>query len=379
MKIAFSARGLSIRSGGARQFIQSLIPALAQCRGDDELLFYYSDRRFVGLAPDCQEIVIEASNKLWWDFVSLPAMLRKSRVDAAIFPKNVVPFLTGCTNYVVVHDLAYFMPELNAYRWTDTLYMRALLPQSMRRADGVFAVSENTKRDIIRYTGCDPSKITVTYEAADGRYRPVTDAESLRSVKEKYGLPELFVLYTGSLSPRKNMVRLLEAFAAIRAKVPHHLVLTGSKSWKDRSVHEMISRLRLTDRIRQLGYVEEEDMPALYSLASVYVYPSLYEGFGLPVLEAMQCGCPVVASSTSSIPEVAGDAAVLVDPRDSDAISRAIHTVLSDVQGRDERMALGVRRAAEFSWRRCAGTMLNVIRGKGRGAVLDSSGPGADR
>ncbi len=363
MRIAFSARGLNISSGGARQFIKSLIPALAECRGVDGLFVFYSREQFRGLAPGCREIVMDSNRKMWWDFALFPRMLRRLKIDAAIFPKNVVPFFTGCANYVVVHDLAYFMPELDAYPRVDTLYMRAFLPQSVRRAAGVFAVSENTKRDIIHYMGCDPAKITVTYEAADPSYRRLDDPNTLRTATEKYHLPARFVLYTGSLSPRKNLVRLLQAFALTSNKVPHKLVLTGSKSWKDRAVYETIESLNLWGRIEQVGYVEEADMPALYNLASAYVYPSLYEGFGLPVLEAMQCGCPVVASNASSIPEVAGDAALLVDPRDAGALAGAIHRILTDAQTRERLVASGYRRAATFSWRRCAQTMLSVIRG----------------
>jgi len=362
MRIAFSARGLSVSSGGARQFIKSLIPALAECRGDDELFFFYSRRQFRGLAPNCPEIVRESGNKMWWDFVLLPRMLRKLRIDAAIFPKNVAPCFTGCARYVVIHDMAYFLPELNAYPLADTLYMRAMIPRSVRKAAGVFAVSENTKRDIIRYTGCDPATVTVTYEAADPSYRRVDDPECLRMVREKYDLPARFVLYTGSLSPRKNVIRLLHAFAEMGSPIPHRLVLTGSKSWKDRSVYETIDKLNIRDRIEQLGYVEEKDMPALYSMASVYVYPSLYEGFGLPVLEAMQCGCPVVASNATSIPEVAGDAALLFDPLDVHAIAAAMHEALIDTRTREELVASGYRRAASFSWRRCAETILETIR-----------------
>ena len=362
MRIAFSARGLSIPSGGARQFIKSLVPALAESRGEDQLFFFYNREQFRGLAGGCTEIVMEGRNKLWWDFVLLPHMLGKLKIDAAIFPKNVAPPCTGCANYVVIHDLAYFLPELNAYRRLDTLYMWTLLPRSVRRAAGVFAVSENTKRDIVHYTGCDPAKITVTYEAADSIYRRIDDPDCLRRVRAKYDLPTAFLLYTGSLSPRKNLARLLQAFARIGNAAPHTLVLTGSTSWNDRSVYEMMDWLRLRNRVRQVGYVEEHDMPVLYTLADAYVYPSLYEGFGLPVLEAMRCGCPVVASNASSVPEVAGDAAILVDPYDVDAMTAAIQTVLTDRQVRERLVASGFRRADMFSWRRCAETMLNVIR-----------------
>jgi len=362
MKIVFSARGLSIPSGGARQFIRSLIPALARQKGSDELFIFYNHRKFLGLAPDCSEILIEGDNRLWWDFVLLPKMLHKVKADAVIFPKNIIPFFTSCPAYVVIHDLAYFDRQLNAYPFLDTIYMRSLVPQSVRRATGVFAVSENTKKDIIHYTKCDPKKIVVTHEAADNIYYPINDPSRLQRVKQKYKLPNKFIMYSGSLSPRKNIARLLKAFSRVCKKLPHDLILTGSKSWKDASVYQTMRDLDLTDRIKQLGHVEHEDMPALYNLAEVYVYPSLYEGFGLPVLEAMQCGCPVVASNTTSIPEVAGNAAILVDALDTPALADAIYIALTDNKLREKLICAGFQQARKFSWDQCASTILKVIR-----------------
>ena len=363
MRIGISARGLSIPSGGTHQFIRSLIPALQRRRGEDQLVVFYNRREFMGLAPLCTETFIKGENRLWWDFALLPGAIRKLKLDAVIFPKNVIPFFVKCRTFPVIHDLAYFEPQLRAYQFLDTMYMRTLIPQSVRRASAVFAVSESTKRDIVRHTRCHPEKIVVTYEAADDAYHRVDNALHLKEIQQKYGnLPEAFILYTGSLSPRKNIIRLLEAFGSICTKIPHELVLTGSKSWKDTDVHRKISEPTLAGRVRQLGYVEPEDMPALYTLASAYVYPSLYEGFGLPVLEAMQCGCPVVASNATSIPEVAGEAALLVDPSDTHAIANAIHRVLTDSSLRKTLVRLGFERAKMFSWDKCADTMLTTIR-----------------
>jgi glycosyltransferase involved in cell wall biosynthesis len=362
MKIAFSARGLSIRSGGVHEFIRSLVPALAEQIGSDELFIFYNRQEFLGLAPNCNEILIRGNNRIWWDFVFLTRMLRKLKIDSAIFPKNVVPFFTGCRCFVVIHDLAYFEDKLGAYPFLDKFYMRTLIPQSVRRAAGIFAVSENTKKDIIRYTNCDPKKITVTYEAADKIYYPINDASHLQQVKRKYKLPDNFIMYVGSLSPRKNIVRLLKAFSCICTKVPHNLILTSSKSWKDSSVYRAIHQLNLGNRIKKLGYVGHKDMPALYNLADACVYPSLYEGFGLPVLEAMQCGCPVVASNITSIPEVAGDAAILVDPFDTKAIADAIYQVLTDYKLREKLIQSGHQQAKKFSWNRCAKIILETIR-----------------
>jgi len=362
MRIGFSARGLSTPSGGVHEFIKSLIPALAAERGEDEFFVFYNDGKFLGHAPDCSEVAIQGNNRIWWDFFVLPRMLAKFKIDAAIFPKNLVPFWGNQRSYAVVHDLAYFDSRLNAYPFLDTMYMRTLIPRSLRRAAGVFAVSEHTKRDITRYTNCDPGKIAVTYEAAGAIYHPIEDDWRLREAKEKYDLPESFIMYVGSLSPRKNIPGLLKAYSSICAKIPHDLVLTGSKSWKDSPVYRMVRDLNLGSRIRRLGYVEREDMPALYNLAGAYVYPSLYEGFGLPVLEAMQCGCPVVASNATSIPEVAGDAAMLIDPGDVGAIADAICRVLTEDDLRSKLVDAGFEQAKKFSWRRCARMMLETIR-----------------
>ncbi len=362
MKIAFSARGLSIPSGGVHQLIKSLVPALAQLRGDDELFVIHNQEKFRGLAPDCSEIVIKGNNRIWWDFVRLPKILHKLKIDAAIFPKNIIPFFINCPSYAIIHDLAYFDRKLNSYPILDTIYIRTMIPNSVRKAAGVFAVSENTKKDIVRLTNCDPKKITVTYEAADKIYRPIKDTSCLQAVRQKYKLPDNFILYVGSLSPRKNIAGLLNAFSQICQKIPHNLVLTGSKSWKDSPVYQAMHRLNLGDRINQLGYVESEDMPVLYNLAGAYIYPSLYEGFGLPVLEAMQCGCPVVASNATSIPEVAGDAAILVNPLDTTDIAQAIYRVLSDSKLQKELVYAGFQQTKKFSWERCANTMLKTIR-----------------
>ena len=366
MRIAFSARGLSVRSGGMHQLIKSLLPALAeQCAGD-ELFVFYNSERWLGLTPGCKEIIIKSRNRLWWDQVLLPKMLRKFKIDAVICPKNVTPFLAKCRCYINIADLAYFDRQLNAYPFLDTMYMRTLIPLSVRKADGIFAISEHTRKDIIHYTGCEPEKIKVAYLAADKMYQPIDNADQLRYVRQKYDIGDKFIMYVGSLSPRKNIVRLLEAFSLLRDKIEHKLVLTGSKSWKDSTVYQAMEQLDLTGRIKKLGFVDHDDMPALYNLADAYVYPSLYEGFGLPVLEAMQCGCPVVTSSATSLPEVAGDAAVIVDPLDVGAIADSIYQVLTDNQLRERLISRGFEQAKKFSWNQTAKIMLDTIRQQSR-------------
>ncbi len=227
---------------------------------------------------------------------------------------------------------------------------------AIERADMLIAVSESTRRDLIERMGAPADRIVVTHEAADPRLARVTDATRLEAVRQRYGLPEQFVLSLGAMEPRKNLSRLLEAFAALAPAVRKDvsLVVAGAKGWLNDSVHEQVNKLGLGDSVRFAGYIEEEDLAAVYSLATVFAYPSLWEGFGLPVLEAMACGTPVLTSNLSSLPEVAGDAALLVSPSDVDAIAEGLGRLLEDAALRRELSERGYRRAAHFSWERCA-------------------------
>jgi glycosyltransferase involved in cell wall biosynthesis len=364
MKIAFSARGLGTSHGGVRQYIRGIIPALARQIKDDELFVFYNNDKFLGLAQGCTEIVIKGNNKLLWDFVLFPRMLRKIKFDAAIFSIDVMPFFAGCPGYIIHYDLAYFNKVLKPYRFWDTLYMKTMIPISDRKAKAIFAISEHTKKDCVKFCNTNPEKITVIYAAANEEFKPIKDAAILEKVRYKFNLPKKFIFYAGSLSPRKNMITLIRAFSQIISKIPHKLVLTVPESWKDSMVYKTINELNIRDSLVNLGFIDQEDMPALYNLADICVYPSLYEGFGLPVLEAMHCGCPVVASNASSIPEVAGNAAVLIDPLDTNAVAEAVYQVLIDRQFREKLIWLGFRQAEKFSWDRTAGIVLNVIREK---------------
>jgi glycosyltransferase involved in cell wall biosynthesis len=364
MKIAFSARGLGTSYGGARQYIRGLIPALARQIKDDKLFVFYNNDKFLGLAQGCSEIVIKGNNKLLWDFLLFPRMLHKIKFDAVIFSLDIIPFFVGCPGFTIRYDLAYFDKVLKPYRFWDTLYMRIMMPISDRKAKAIFAISKHTKNDCVKFCNANPEKITVIYGAANEEFKPIKDAAILEKTRYRFKLPEKFIFYAGSLSPRKNIINLVRAFSQIVSKIPHKLVLTVPESWKDSMVYKTIDELNIHDSIINLGFIGQEDMPALYNLADICVYPSLYEGFGLPVLEAMHCGCPVVASNTTSIPEVAGNAAVLVDPLDTDAIAEAISRVLTDRQLRAKLIQTGFQQAEKFTWDRTASIMLDVIREK---------------
>jgi glycosyltransferase involved in cell wall biosynthesis len=198
------------------------------------------------------------------------------------------------------------------------------------------------------------------YEAAQNNFKRIQVHKILNSIKQKYHLPDRFILFVGTLEPRKNIIRLLEAYARIKDKLPHKLVIAGTKGWLYQPIFEAVKRLSLRNNVIFLGYVDDGNLPALYNLADLFVYPSIYEGFGLPVLEAMACGIPVITSNVSSLPEVAGDAAVLVDPYNVKELAGAMKHVLTNASLRKQVINKGFQQAKNFSWKKCARETLKV-------------------
>jgi glycosyltransferase involved in cell wall biosynthesis len=287
---------------------------------------------------------------------------RKRKIDIMVFPGGVVPFFIRSKKVIVIHDLAYFDKCMRPYKFIDSIYMRKMLSMSASRADRIIAVSENTKKDIIKYLKAKEKKISVIYEAANEGFKMV-DHREIDGVRQKYDLYKPFILYTGTLSPRKNIKNLIISFEALSGKIEHDLVLTGGYSWDDRQERKMIETSRVRGRIRVLGYVDQSDLVLLYNAAELFVYPSLYEGFGLPVLEAMQCGCPVACSNTSSLPEVGGSAAMYFDPKDVRGMTEKLGEILQDNNLRKRLSEAGIERAKNFTWEKTAEKIIKVIEG----------------
>ena len=240
---------------------------------------------------------------------------------------------------------------------------------AIERADMLIAISESVRRDLIERMHAPAERIVVTPLAADPGLGRVTDPAVLDRARRRYRLPERFVLFLGAMEPRKNLLRLIEAWAALKPVVRREtaLVVAGAQGWLNDSVRSRVETLELGDRVHLAGYVEGEDLAALYSLATVFAYPSLWEGFGLPVLEAMACGTPVLTSDISSLPEVAGAAAVLVPPTDVEAIADGLLRLLEDAALRADLAERGRRQAANFSWERCARETLSIYNSVVRG------------
>ncbi|HEC22614.1 MAG TPA: glycosyltransferase family 1 protein [Chloroflexi bacterium] len=254
---------------------------------------------------------------------------------------------------LTVHDLIYRLFPAH-HRRLNYWYLNAAMPLYVRRASHIITISESSKRDLMRLYGTPAEKITVIYEAAAPHFKP-PPAERIEAVRVRYGLPERTLITVGTIEPRKNLPRLIEALAALRRDDPAlRLVIAGAKGWLTGGFFAALERFGQQEAVILPGYVSDEDLPALYAGATVAVQPSLYEGFGLPVLEAMACGVPVACSATSSLGEIAGDAALTFDPENVEEIIAALRRLLADADLREELRRKGFARAAEFSWERAA-------------------------
>ena len=288
--------------------------------------------------------------------------LLRDRLDLFHATHYVIPPLYRARAVVTIHDIIHILyPQFLPSR-AALLYARVMIRRALRRADRIITVSYNSKRDLVDYFGIAPARIDVIYNGVAGRFHPgVSHAERDR-VAGKYGLPRPYLLFLGGEKPHKNVRNVLRGFAEARREraLPHALVLAGPMPKNSSRVEALIAALDLGSRVLRPGVVPEEDLPGLFSGADAFLSPTLYEGFGLPVVEAMACGVPVLTSSTSALQEIAGGYAYLVDPMDVDAIARGIADLATDPARRAEFAELGKRRARDFSWDRAAEATLKV-------------------
>jgi glycosyltransferase involved in cell wall biosynthesis len=299
-----------------------------------------------------------------WTHVRLALEVARHPPDILFVPAHVLPILHPRHSVVTVHDLGYLhFPD--AHPLAQRLYLDLSTRWNARAATRIIADSQATRQDLIQHYRTPPDKITVAYPGIDPSLRRVEDAAQVQSVKARYGIEGDYLLYLGTLQPRKNLARLIETAIRSRAKSTK-LVIAGKKGWLYHNLFAQVARLGLTDRVRFIGYVPDADKAALLSGATAFAYPSLHEGFGFPVLEAMVCGTPVICSNTSSLPEVAGDAALLVDPLDVDALAAAIDRVTTDAGLRGALVGRGHVQAARFTWTACARTVLGVLEQAGQ-------------
>jgi glycosyltransferase involved in cell wall biosynthesis len=362
MKIGIMLRSLA-DVGGPGEYTRSVLNALLQLDRVNDYYLFLPDaalgeryRQF----PNAHSIVLRAPSKLIFDQLCVPRAVRRYGCDVVINLKHSVPLLTGAPAIFVMHGADWLAFPQNYY-FFDRLYHKVSLPLFCRKADRIISVSHDASRIAIEQLNLPPSKIATVYHGFRTDFHRVEDPERLARARARYKLPERFILYVGRIYPMKNVRGLVEAFAKLRDRIPHSLVISGIKHYKTEADFAAIDQYSLHDRVIPTGYVEEQDLPALYSMADAFVLPSLYEGFGIPLLEAMACGCPIVTSTQGSCPEVVDGAGVLVNPRDSADIAEGIYKVVTQPALAAELVRKGYQRVTQFSWEKCARETLDVI------------------
>jgi glycosyltransferase involved in cell wall biosynthesis len=353
VRIGIDARKL--HDFGIGTYIRNLLRQLSRLDRETEfvVLCRPEDAQAISvLGENIRPVPETAGNYSLAEQVKVPLKLNRAGVTLFHAPHYVLPVLVRCPSVVTIHDCIHLMFPQYLPNRVALGYARAAIGGAARRATRVLTVSESSKRDILRFVDIKPEKIDVIYNAYDERFTLEPCAEDVERVRERYQLQDSFILYAGNVKPHKNLERLIEAFYLVRRRGLDHvkLVLIGDDISRYAALRRAVHQHQLHKYVRFLGYMPDETLAVMYRLASVFVFPSLYEGFGLPPLEAMASGTPVVTSNVSSLPEVAGDAAVLVDPMDPEAIADGIHRVLTDDALRARLRERGLARARQFSW-----------------------------
>ena len=369
MKIGIMLRHAEQHHGGVLVYTHNLLRETLALETPHEFVLIYRNPNLIGTYGDgdrVREIAIQAPSALVWDQLAVPWLDWKENFDVIFNPKFTVPFLSQAKKVFVLHGSEWFViPE--AYLWYSRWYNKPFTYLYCRTADAIITVSQVVKKDIVKFTGVQPEKVIPVHNGYDPhRFQVIADSQRLAAVRQQYSLPEQFILWTGQLYPPKNIGRLLQAVATVKEKIPHMLVIAGEERWRYRQDLALIERLGIKDRIHFTGWVSHDELPAFYNLADLFVLPSLYEGFGIPLLEAMACGCPVLTATTGSPPEVVADAGYLVNPTNVEAIASGILEVLSNPVLREAMVTKGLERVKEFSWEKCARKTLTVLENAGQ-------------
>jgi len=362
MKVGIDIHSIGSQKGGNETYYRELIKQLVKIRSEHTFLLYHSSPEITKYVDASAQFILKhicTSNRTLRIPFSMPLRARLDNLDLFHAQFIVPPFLK-CKTVTTIPDIAFehypqfFSPYQRA--WS-----KALIRRSAKKADHIVTVSEYSKKDLIETYGIRAEKVTVTYEGAGKECVPLDREKAKNEIARKYRIDGDFILYLGRLQARKNLMRLVNAYARVReAGFTHRLVLAGQQDSFFQPVLARVQELKLENNVSFPGYVAAEDVPTFYNAAEVFVYPSLYEGFGLPLIEAMACGVPVITSRSSSLDEVAGDAAVLVDPLDELSIAEALKKVLNDSELRKRLGQAGLKRSQLFSFENAARQTFDV-------------------
>ena len=376
MRIGIDYTAAVRQRAGIGRYTRNLIRALSEADVENEYILFvaggWGDGDGLGPWPANFRVRSVPVSDRWlhilWQRLRLPVPVQAviGRIDLFHSPDFVLPPVGRTSAVLTVHDLSFLrVPDCFVPGFRQ--YLEGAVSRAVGRARHILADSESTRRDLIELMSVKLERITVLHPGVESRFQPIEDTEVLDRVRVHYNLPERFILGLSTLQPRKNFVGLVEGFAHLvrtRGGEPEiagiQLVVAGGKGWMYEDIFAAVSSAGLEDRVHFAGSVDDDDLPAIYSLASVFAFPTWYEGFGLPVLEAMACGTPVVAANNSSLPEVVGQAGLLVDAADPDALAEALGCLLQDQALRTRLMVAGREQARQFTWEDAAGQLLAI-------------------
>lgn len=374
MKIGIDYTAALKQSGGIGRYTRGLITTLAQLDQDN--------RYTLMVTPDAPRAGLETFHShpnffhrlyplperwmtIGWHrfYLPLPVEWFAGPVDLFHSPNFILPPVRRAKTLLTVHDLSFIRHPQGAVPGLRK-WLNRVVPRSLARADHILADSESTRQDLVDIFNLPPETITVVGAGVEARFRPVTDAARLETVRRRYRLPpaEKFILSLGTLEPRKNFTGLIRAYNQSPVRETHHLVIAGGKGWLYDDIFAAAAGSPVSGRIHLIGFVDDDDLPALYSLADIFAYPSHYEGFGIPVIEAMACGTPVVCANNSCLPEVAGQAALQITATDIPALAGALHSMASNPHLRRQASQAGLQQAQKFTWPAAAQRLLAVYR-----------------
>jgi glycosyltransferase involved in cell wall biosynthesis len=365
MKIAVMLRTLEVDQGISIYSI-NLMKSVLKLDRENEYLFLYANQSRVGMFgsfPNLREEVLPSKSKFIWDQFSVPRAAKKFGADIIFNTKFSVPLLSRAKSMLVLHGSEWYVhPEF--YSKLDMIYNKILFPVYCGKASAISSVSRTSADDIIEFLSLEPSKVHVVHSSiAEHFHEPISD-EARSACKEKYSLPDRFVLFVGKIYPGKNFGNIVRAFRKVseEADCDIRLVSVGDMRWRYKPELKLVEELGLADKVMFPGWVDQHDLPAIYSLADCFLFPSYYEGFGIPLLESMACDCPVVTASTGSCPEIAADAALFADPNDPGEIADQVLRVLTDDTLSKELVRRGRERIKDFSWDRAGQMTIDIFR-----------------
>lgn len=362
MHIAIDARPLCGNKTGIGFYTYNLVENLARI-DTDNTYYLYSTSDFNGRFFEHKNFIKRRHrfppSNIWLQ-TALPFQLKKDRIDLFHGTNFLVPIMASCKSAITVHDLtSFFFPHM--HKLTNNMVQR-LVPISIKRCSKIIAVSYNTKKDIVNRLNVNEEKVAVIYEAVNRIFRFYEDRLCFDVIAMKYNLPRKFILFVGTLEPRKNIKKLIISYKLLRSRgfTDTKLVIIGDKGWYFRHIFREVFKHGISDSVMFLNYIPAHDLAAIYNMAELFVFLSVYEGFGLPPLEAMACGTPVITSNNSSFPEIIGGAGIMVEPHDETAVCNAMEKVLTDDNLKNSLRKKGLERASFFSWERAAYETLKI-------------------